>query len=213
MTNRRFSRDRAKIAWKLVQLSPRENIPVFCGKEEERKLKQKRFSQEPFTEDIDFQAEGLSSSLDFFRELESENLYCVSLGCPSNADFLLRNLLEWNSVRFFIMGGSLSTDYHGENKTVPEWNLRSNIQASRRVFRSEADITMVGLDCTWNLELWEQNMERIRKSKRPMNRALNRLHTYWKRHHQRRNLILYDPFTVAVLIYDSLAHFRTMTCM
>jgi len=58
-----------------------------------------------------------------------------------------------DKAHFLIMGGSIGVDYNGKPSVVAEWNIRNNINASKKVFTSKLDITLVSLDSTWDLKL------------------------------------------------------------
>lgn len=204
LTNNRFVKDRARIASKLLALAGREDVPVFEGlKEGKGKLSQKEFSK-----DFEYESKDFSDFLDYFPSLIGKKINYISLGSLSNLASLLDSFLSIkDKLDLFIMGGSLAKDYQGEERLIPEWNISSDIEASRRVFSSNFQITMVGLEATWDLKLGLEAIEQIRRSKRPLNQGLACLYSEWKRAHPRRP-ILYDPFTVGILIDPTLASFE-----
>ena len=203
LTNNRYEEERAKIAHKLIKTT-NKNIPVFEGV----KGGKGGLTQKDFIKYSQFKPRKLEHNINFFKKLFQNNIYYISLGSLTNVQFLIETIPEVEEkMRFFIMGGTLKTNYHGKRRIIPEWNIASDVKSSQKVFRSKADITMIGLDCTWNLELSKNNIIKIRKSGIPLNIALNELYTYWKRYHK-RNPVLHDPFTLAILIDKSLVEFQ-----
>ncbi len=204
LTNNGYEKERAQIAHKLIELAGKK-VPVFQGV----KGGKGRLSQKDFIKDSRFQPKKLEKSIKFFRKLFKNKSYYISLGSLTNVRFLLENIpFMKDKTKFFIMGGTIGTDYNGKKRLMAEWNIVSDIISSQKVFDSGADITMVGLDCTWNLKLVTKNVMKIEKSEILLNKALNKLRSYWRRHYTRRNLVLHDPLTIAILIDTSLAKFQ-----
>lgn len=204
LTNNRHEKIDAQIAHKLMKTTG-EAIPVFQGIPGGKG----RISQEGFVEGYNYEPEKLKENLDFFQELFQDEIHYVATGGLTNLAFLLDKIPRMkDKAKLTIMGGAINKDYHGKDRKIAEWNISSDVEASQKVFNSEAEVTVVPLDCTWNLELRREHILKIRESKRPWNQALNRLHTFWKQHHPRRNPILFDVFAVAILIHDFLAEFE-----
>lgn len=210
LTNNRYTKERAMILKKLVKLA-KKNIPVIKGLDggKGRLSNQKLFIK-------NFKSSGLKSlnrPLTFVKNIiRKSKITLISLGALTNVEYLLENLnnKEKSNLNLLIMGGSLNKDYHGKNQSAAEWNIYSDIKAAQNVFSNNVPITLVPLDSTWNLELTNNNIRKINNSKDPLNNALYELYKYWKRSHTHRNPILYDSFTVSLLIKKSFAKFEKM---
>lgn len=203
ITNNRYEEERARIAHELIRASGRD-IPVFEGVRGGRG----GLTQKGFAEDSRFRPRKLEKNIGIFRKIFREKITYVSIGSLTNVRYLMDNIPRMSGAKFFIMGGTIGTDPHGRKRVVSEWNMASDAKASRKVFESAENITMAGLDSTWNLELSDENVARIRSSGTLLNIALDRLHTLWKRYN-RRKPILYDPFTMALVADRSLAKLKT----
>jgi len=100
-----------------------------------------------------------------------------------------------------IMGGSINLDYKGREKKIKEWNLTCDLDASRKVLNSHLDILLVPLDITWDLELNEENINKIKKSNKKTSILLTK-------HLQEMRNYLYNKFGIVSkrpVLHDPLA--------
>jgi len=109
-----------------------------------------------------YKTESFQDNLDFFND---KDIIYVSIGALSNLAYFLDKGIKFKKV--VIMGGSINLDYKGRRNTVLEWNLNSDLNATKKVFNSDLNILLVTLDSTWNLELNEKQIEMIRKNNKP----------------------------------------------
>jgi inosine-uridine nucleoside N-ribohydrolase len=92
--------------------------------------------------------------------------------------------------RLAIMGG-----YWKEASA--EWNILCDPEAAHRVFRSGADITMVGLDVTRRCQLNDEQVAQIRSHPEKRVRFLGELIDLWS-----HVVTLHDPLTLLTLFDD-----------
>lgn len=209
VTNNRFEEERALVASKLLETAGRSDVPVFRGTPGGRG----KLSHGEFIED--YRNTEVGSFEDFLLFLDAEmgdashRPVYLSLGSLTNIAHILDRFPQAGQrLKLMIMGGSLGKDYKGDDRPQAEWNICSDVQAAGKVFGSGVDITMVGLDATWNMELPKENIDELTRFSSPLNGALKRLLPQWKTFYPERRLILYDPFTVGVLIDESLAQWE-----
>ncbi len=168
-----------------------KRIPIFKGVEKDKGVLTTTIG------DKEYKPHPLEKNLDFFKE---DDLIYVSLGSLSNLAFFLKNGIKFKKV--IIMGGSIRFDYKGRDKKVKEWNLGCDIDATREVFNSDLDILLVPLDITWNLELNEENIEKIKMSSKQtsilLTKHLNEMREYLfkKFNIASKKPVLHDPLAV-----------------
>ena len=209
VTNNRHEGERALVASKLLETAGRSDVPVYRGTPGGKG----KLSHGEFIED--YRNAEVGSFEDFLLFLNGEMAdsahgpVYLSLGSLTNIAHVLGRFPQAaQRLKLVIMGGSMDKDYKGDDRPQAEWNIYSDVQAAGKVFGSGADIIMVGLDATWNLELPREKMDELTRFSSPLNGALSRLIPQWKAFYPERRLILYDPFTVGILIDESMARWE-----
>ncbi|MEW6063519.1 MAG: nucleoside hydrolase [Nanoarchaeota archaeon] len=208
LTNDRYSDIRAKIAKKLVSIKERD-IMIFEGLSDgSGKVVEKTVLEESFT------PKKLINNLDFFRNLAGQEIYYISIGNLSNISYLVNKIPEIKRrFKFIIMGGSINLDYNGKNNKIAEWNIKNNIPASREVIGCGADITLVPLDATYNLELDEETLLKFEKSK---NQICNYLYIMvrnlqkflFEKYNLTKNIVFHDPLVLALAINSDFCAYK-----
>jgi purine nucleosidase len=79
-----------------------------------------------------------------------------------------------------LMGGAVYRGYAPGSKPEPEWNIRSNAMAARRVFTSGVPLLVAPLDSTADLKLTPDMRVRVFSSGTPLNDALGALDQVWR---------------------------------
>jgi purine nucleosidase len=79
-----------------------------------------------------------------------------------------------------LMGGAIYRGYAPGSKPEPEWNIRSNAKAARRVFTSGVPLLVAPLDSTADLKLTPEMRVTIFSSGTPLNDALGALDQVWR---------------------------------
>ncbi|NMB66810.1 nucleoside hydrolase [Candidatus Woesearchaeota archaeon] len=176
-----------------------KNIPIFYGIDTKKGF---------LTTDIcnkDTKTEPLQENTDFFKD---EELTYISIGALSNLAFFLDQGFKFKNV--IIMGGSINTTYSGEKKKVKEWNFNCDLDATKKVFNSNLNILLVPLDVTWDLELNEENITKIKKNKKEtsilLNKHLNDMRKFLYKNYNIdfKKPILHDPLAVYASYDESL---------
>jgi purine nucleosidase len=79
-----------------------------------------------------------------------------------------------------LMGGSIYRGYAPGSKPEPEWNIRSNVRAAQRVFRSGVPLLVAPLDSTADLKLTPEMRVELFARGVPLNDALAALNSVWR---------------------------------
>jgi purine nucleosidase len=79
-----------------------------------------------------------------------------------------------------LMGGAIYRGYAPGSKPEPEWNIRSNAKAARRVFTAGVPLLVAPLDSTADLKLTPEMRVRIFSSGTPLNDAIGALDQIWR---------------------------------
>jgi len=209
LTSGRFGADQAKIANEIVKVTDRD-IPIFQGVNRGKGV----LTEMNIPKNSNFSPKKLEENIQFFKDMLSKKIYYISLGPCSNIGYLLEKIPELTKhVEFLVMGGAIKKDYKGRDLSVAEWNMRADLEAAKALFDSSAKMTLVGLDATWDLELSEKNIQKIRDSGSAINNTINKIYTSWKKYMEekinvKKQPVLFDPLTISLLIDESLADFK-----
>jgi inosine-uridine nucleoside N-ribohydrolase len=118
-------------------------------------------------------------------------LTLIALGPLTNiAAALDRDPALARRVRLVAMAGKLGVPY-------PDWNLRCDPAAARRVLASGMPITLVGMQLTMGAKMRSAQLGRLFAARAPLAATLARCVLAW-RTWKRRIPILHDALTVAV---------------
>jgi inosine-uridine nucleoside N-ribohydrolase len=107
--------------------------------------------------------------------------------------------------RVVVMGGSIRKGYNGEKFTGPdpEYNIRSDIPAAKKLFSSGVPIYLMPLDSTM-IPLDEVMREQLFTDSTPLTDALALLYQQWTRSFLRATPTLFDAVPVAYSIQPGL---------
>lgn len=143
--------------------------------------------------------------------LDEGPLTIVCIGGFVNAAALLATLSPERAARLDIvaMGGSFSRNYQGRPVPAIEGNVYRDVDAARAVLSGAAPVTLVPLDCTWDLAPDPVLLAAVHDDAEPLGAALATLHGQWRRAFGFDMPILHDPFTVALVCEPRLARLVT----
>ena len=77
-----------------------------------------------------------------------------------------------HKARFVAMAGNVKNCHENCTTIIPEFNVKINVPASRKVFTAPWDITIAPLDSCGHLRVSGQNYQNVLKSKSPFARAV-----------------------------------------
>lgn len=193
---------RARLVAHLLGELGRDDIPVVMGV---------KTSDEPPRQYAWARRSGPSrpigrDAMGFYRQQLTRHpgeITLIAMGPLTNIGaFIQREAGVFSRVReVIIMGGSVAYRYddfgYGEPRgPVAEYNIKTDIPAARKLFRSGVPIIMVGLDATTRLILDEVKRRILFRRSTPLTDALALLYHLWGG----VTPTLYDPMAVAMAI-------------
>jgi inosine-uridine nucleoside N-ribohydrolase len=197
-------------ARRVLELAGRGEVPVARGAD--RPLLRERFVAayvhgesgldgpelpEPEGREVDQHA------VDFLAE-RIEGATLVAVGPLTNVALLLARYPEARPERLVIMGGSIA---EGNVTPAAEFNIWADPEAARRVFESELDLTMIGLDVTHKAKMTRSHAERLREAGR-VGRVVAEFWDFFSRYHVKTHgsddSPIHDALCVALLLRPEL---------
>lgn len=194
---------RAILAREVLRLLQREDVPVFAGCSPPLLADWENF---PGGQKLGRQFEALDADLswdeprhavDFLiatvRDFHArgETLTVVPIGALTNVALAFHLAPDIVSkCKIVLMGGKWSDDF-------PEWNIRCDPEAAAMVFRSGAEISMVGLDVTLQCVLSKEQEQMFHDSAHEHAQFLGKLIELWG-----HPVTLHDPLTILTLFSD-----------
>ena len=100
-----------------------------------------------------------------------------------------------------LMGGAIYRGYAPGSKPEPEWNIKSNAEAARKVFASGVPLLVAPLDSTADLKLTPEMRVELFNRGVPLNDALAALDAVWRHtnHWKGDNPTLFDVLAVELV--------------
>ena len=174
---------RARLAAKLLSIAGGrwEDVPVYAGIcTPTQYMKQVEWARH-------FRSKRLheSGGVEFMRrEIEKRpgEVTIIAVGELTNVAALLDSSpgIARKIRAISLMGGSIYRGYAPGSKPEPEWNIRSNAEAARKVFTSGVPLLVAPLDSTADLKLTPEMRVRIFVSGTRVNDALGALDQIWR---------------------------------
>lgn len=184
---------RARLARKLLDICGRTDVPVYSADNSEGETPQFDWAADyPYSRPGESAAEAL---VRMANERPGE-LTLVPIGPLTNLGRALDLDPDFGRKlrRIVLMGGWVYRSYTPES-TDPEYNIRSDVPAAKKVFSCGADLVMVGLDACMETRFTAEWQEKLAASQEPWAEALLELTRRW--HGQVP--ILYDAITLATV--------------
>ena len=192
---------RARIACKLLQVTHRDDIPVFVG----RQTNDKVFPQYSWAEDFTAKRPEKKSAADFIVETVKRypgEVTLLAVGPLQNIADALRK--EPNLGRYVkrvvLMSGCVYGTSYSPGKPIREWNVYPSTIDSQLVYSAALPLTIVPLDSTSHVRLTDDERKRVVDYDSPLTYALECLHRLW----------LTGP-TARMMLHDQLAVVETST--
>ncbi|MCX7597531.1 MAG: nucleoside hydrolase [Armatimonadetes bacterium] len=184
---------RARLARKLLDICGRPDVPVYSADDCEGETPQLAWAA-----DCSYSrpAEGAAEALVRMANERPGQLTLVPIGPLTNLGRALDLDPDFGRKlrRIVLMGGWVYRSYSPET-TDPEWNIRCDVPAAKKVFSCGADLVMVGLDACMETRFTDDWQEKLRASGRPWADALLELTRRWPG----QVPILYDAITLATV--------------
>lgn len=185
---------RARLALKLLHVLGRDDVPVAAG----RKTGEGGGNQAPWAADFDGRQPIAMSAVDFILEKckasPGEITLCTIGGLTNLADVLEREPKFGGYVKNVVMMAGMIENEAGKDLPKPEWNVRCDTPASKKVYSGGLNPVAVGLDVTLAMTVPPQYLELLKSSTDPLARALEALRPLWN---TERAPTLHDPLALA----------------
>ena len=191
---------RAGVTKELLRVYGREDIPVCTGAEkpligwwDESRIPN---SSPDYGE---YRGEKLPHAADFIiqKAEEIDDLILLAIGPLTNVGIALAKAPHIaKRLKIYLMGGQL-------NKAHPEWNIVCDPEATRIVFESGADVTMVGLDVTNRCQFTQAEVDEVHFAGNPRAERLGIMMEQFIKNFGYLP-ILHDPLALAALLWPDL---------
>ncbi len=190
------TRQRARIALKMLHCAGHDAVPVAVGTESQGKA-----NQAPWAEDFDLLKPIRQPAAEFLVETindRPEEITLICVGPFTN----LREALELDPAvtrkarRVIVMGGCVGLADGATPDPYPEYNAKTDAEATRKLLASCETITLVPLDVTMRVPLEERSRQLLAEADLPLPRALTELYEYWPGETPR----LHDPLAVGMAV-------------
>lgn len=106
--------------------------------------------------------------------------------------------------KVYSMFGSFYMGYGKHPVPSAEWNVRADVDASRKMVNAGADIAYAGLDVTTFVNLEKERREALLMRQSPLTNALSGLYTLWPH----ETPTLYDPVAIGMYLWPELFNTR-----
>ncbi len=202
LSNNNYEYERAKILAKLVRVADKD-IPVFAGVEGgDGALR----GQREFVHNYSGPVESFADNVEYIEDLLEGGALYLSDGTLTNPAYLKKQIPSAiDQIEFHVMAGAIEKDYEGRNEPVSEWNIDCDREAAREFFQpsTAAEVYLYPLDCSWNLEINREQMNRMTAVDLPLNRALDEQYSAWRAAHE-REVVEYDSLLMAAVMEPEL---------
>lgn len=211
---------RAKLAKKLLTLGNAEEVKVYPGIElpllHNREVWMAGHEGDGVLEDYETLEVEAEHGVDFIIRTIMDNPHEITLipiGPLTNiaAAIIREPKVAENVKEIILMGGVTRLGDNGLKIRQIEHNIKSDPEAASLVFRSQAKITMVGLDVTMKVKFTKSERDQLKASGLPLNDALVKMLDRWFDFIEEDFTLMHDPLTVSLLLDRSLVKTEKVT--
>ncbi len=201
---------RADLAYKILELFDRTDIPVGVGAEQplvapgnNSIVRQTEALAANYSMPAGKRHNGIQLTIDTIMN-SPQKITWLAYGPATNVGLVLRAepRVREKIERIVLMNGIFF-------KPGLEYNTLRDPEASKIVYSSGIPVTAVGLDVTMQCRLSAQDLERIASAKLPTVHFLDQIIKIWQEGHADRRPVLHDPLAIAVTFQPRLVHTRT----
>jgi purine nucleosidase len=194
------TRQRARLACKLLYRLGRTDVPVAAGRQTSAIPPDRVDYQFMWAEDFQDYKPVTTPAVEFLADLIRKNpgeVTLIAVGPLQNIGDLVR--LHPDVVplvkRVVLMGGSIGGNAFSPSP-VPEWNVKLAIPEAQAVYSAAWPLTIVPLDSTTYVRLDDQERDSLRKAGTPLTIALEALLRLWTSQPSSR-MTLHDQMALA----------------
>lgn len=182
---------KAKIACKMLYECGLDSIPVFVGKPtpgivgEDKELagpSRQFLWAENFEELKPQQRSAADFIVESLNDYPDEIILFTVGPIPNVSDILdIDQEALGKAKRVVSMFGSFYTGYGG-GEISAEWNVRADVESSKRLLKSDADLVFAGLDITDHVVLSDEHIQLLMMRQSPLTNSLTALYSLWYKH-------------------------------
>jgi purine nucleosidase len=210
-----LTKDRAKVACKMLYETGMEQIPVFVGRETVNRVGTDTAgdysNQFYWAAGFDKVKPQAKSASDFIIETLTKypgEVILFTVGpVPNMADIIKRepDILK-KAKKVVSMFGSFYKDYSGNVVPCQEWNVVADIKSSQTFVESGANFMFAGLDITSQVKLNAEKRNLLFGRRSPLTDALCGLYTLWgyQWSDAPATPTLFDPVAIGMVIWPDL---------
>jgi len=198
---------KTRLTAKILDRAGRTDVPIGMGvKTSDRPIKQAAWLGDYRLEDYQgvVHNDGVEALFAAIHATPAPVTICV-IGPQTNlAAALARDPSIAHKARIVAMAGSVHVGYNGQPGRDPEWNIRADIAAARRVFAAPWPITLAPLDITASLMLSGDRYREIETSPSALAAVVVENYRLWAeriKYPENGSSVLHDT-VAAYLTYD-----------
>lgn len=209
---------RAKIVAKMLEIAGRTDIPVGIGINTSHLVENEIKPQEAWVVDYDIGrypgsvfTDGVGVLTDILMK-SKETITIIAIGPLTNLAEALRRCPEIVSKAKFVgMQGNIRSFFDKLDRVVPEYNVKTDPLASRKVFEASWDMTITPLDTCGLIILKNERYSKVYTSKSILAQVVMENYRIWvsflknqmdPRKFERESSILFDTVAVYLAISE-----------
>lgn len=196
--------DRAWLACRFITQCGKAGIPVAAGAEPQAKsevndqIQYRRHPAAIFNRTLKPVKEPAADVILAELKKQPGEITVVAVGPLTNIARLLTDHPESAKLMkgLVIMGGSVFAGYNGKAPAEPEWNIKLDVSAAKKVLESGVPLTIVPLDATALAQVPPEEQQKLFAAGRPLAWQVANLLELWNQPVP----TLFDPVAVASLL-------------
>jgi inosine-uridine nucleoside N-ribohydrolase len=206
---------RGQMASRLLYEIGREDVPVVIGRHTKDHYSAQFYYGEGFEMKKPIQQGAADFIIENLRKYPNEVVLITVGPVPNIADVIDKDPEALKlAKKVYAMFGSFYVGYNDRPVPAAEWNVRADVEASRKFAASGADIVYAGLDITF-VKFAEDLRRQVDQRRTPLTDFLSASYTLWNRDKSWPDPTLFDPVAIGMLLWPELfttrpAHVRVI---
>lgn len=195
---------RAQVACRMLYETGRENIPVVIGRKTGDNFCKQFYWGEGFDKIQPIKQTGADFIIEQLKKYPNEVILITIGPVPNMGDILDK---DPGALKLAKHVYSMFGSFYMGNGSIPsaEWNVRTDVNASKKFVSSGAKITFAGLDITDHVILKYELIELLSLRKSPLTDAVVGLYSLWSLGRDAKfEPVLFDAVAVGMIIWPEL---------
>jgi purine nucleosidase len=200
---------RGQIACRMLYETGRENIPVIVGRKTTDKISNQFFWGDAFDKVQPVKQTAADFIIGQLKKYPNEVILITVGPVPNMSDILDKDPDALKLAKhIYSMFGSFYMGYGSSPIPSAEWNVRGEVEASKKFVSAGAKITYAGLDITTFVNLKYELIELLNNRKSPLTDAVVSLYSLWGLGRSKPEPVLFDAVAVSMVIWPELFQTR-----